>query len=220
MANQTQESVAERIICLIVYSLAIAPSQTIFAPMIALPIALAFVLRRDLAIALKRLIALNLFIAVLIASLLLARQSDLALLIFVRTNLLLFVSLILFARADGTDAAIGFSRLRAPKKLVASLFFSAKIANLAKAEFKRFKRALYLRGYKLGANMTSYRLIADFTGMLLIRCFDRAETLGKTMILRGFDGDIPTLVKPRLAFNNLIFAAIAALSFLRFGALI
>lgn len=220
MVYQTQETAAERIIALIVYSLAIAPSATIYAPMIALPIALAFALRRDLLITLKRLIALNLFIAVLVASLLLAGQSDLAALVFARSNLLLFVALILFARADATAIAIGFSRLKAPKKLVSSLFFAAKIARLLKAEFGRFRRALYLRGYKLGANMTSYRLIAAFTGLLIIRAFDRAEALRKTIILRGFNGEILTLHKPRLALNNLLFAALAALSFLRFGALI
>jgi cobalt/nickel transport system permease protein len=220
MVNQTQEAAAERIIALIVYSLAIAPSEQIFAPMIALPIVLAFALRRDLLITIKRLIALNLFIAVLAVSLLLAEQYDLALLIFARSNLLLFVSLILFARADATAIAIGFSRLRAPKKLVSSLFFTAKIAQSLKAEFGRFRRALYLRGYKLKANITSYRLIAAFTGMLLIRAFERADALRKTMILRGFNGEILTLDKPRPSLNNLLFAAIAALSFLRFGALI
>jgi cobalt/nickel transport system permease protein len=187
--------------------------------MIALPIALCVIMRRDLLITLKRLIALNLFIAVLVASLLVGGQNDLALLVFARSNLLLFVSLILFARADESSVALGFSRLRAHRKLVSSLFFSAKIARLLKTEFDRFKRALYLRGYKLTANMTSYRLIASFTGLLAIKCFDRAEALRKTMILRGFNGEILTLNKPRLSLIPLTFAAIAALSFLRFGAL-
>ncbi|MDR2152659.1 MAG: energy-coupling factor transporter transmembrane protein EcfT [Helicobacteraceae bacterium] len=216
MDNQTRTTCAERLIALLLYSIAVAPSDHIYASALALPIALGVALRSDLLITLKRLIALNIFILVLAASLALEGQNDLALLVFARSNLILFVSLALFARADSLSVAAGFSRLRAPKKLVAALFFSAKIAHLLKAEFKRFKRALYLRGYKLKANMTSYRLIASFTGLLLIRCFDRAEALKKTMILRGFNGEIPTLNKPRLALASLAFAAIAALSFLPF----
>jgi cobalt/nickel transport system permease protein len=215
MVDKTQETLAERIICLAVYSIAIAPCDRIFASAFLLPIALAFFLRRDLFIALKRLIKLNIFILVVVASLLISGEFDLAALIFARSNLLLFVSLMLFARADGATIALGFSRLRAPKKFVSTLFFTAKIAELLRSEFDRFRRALFLRGYALKANMISYRLVASFVGLLLIKCFDRAEALRKTMALRGFKGEILTLNKPALSFANLTFAFVAALSFIR-----
>ncbi|MDR1911144.1 MAG: energy-coupling factor transporter transmembrane protein EcfT [Helicobacteraceae bacterium] len=214
-----QETFAERIICLIVYSIAIAPSDSIFAPMIVLPIVLAYILRRDLSITLKRLAFLNTFIIIIAASLLFNEENRLALLIFIRSNMLLFVSLILFARADSAAIALGFSKLRAPKKFVALLFFTAKLISILRSEFDRFRRALFLRSFRLKTNTISYRLIASFLGLLIIKCFKRADALRKTMILRGFNGKILTLNEPRIELFNLLFAAIAALSFIRLGAL-
>ncbi|GHV03518.1 hypothetical protein AGMMS50229_02910 [Campylobacterota bacterium] len=181
---------AAKLLAIASYSVAVAPATTLALPMLALPIALlAFA---DLRLVFRRLLTLNLFILIVVASLLYAGDRHLALVVFVRSNLVLIVLLSLFAAADSFEIASAFARLGAPKKLVSQLFFSAKIALLIRAEFAHFRRALYLRGWRLHADMESYRLIAGFVGMLVIKSMARAEALGKSMRLRGFRGEIYT----------------------------
>ncbi|MDR3162567.1 MAG: energy-coupling factor transporter transmembrane protein EcfT [Helicobacteraceae bacterium] len=202
-----------RVIALAVYSVAVAPAETISLPMAALPAALLFFCNQTLVF--KRLILLNLFMAVVVASLLLADQPRLALLIFARSNLVLLTALALFSESDPFALAAAFLRLHAPKKLTSLLYFLVKISTLIRAEFVHFRRALLLRGWQLRANLQSYRLIAGFLGALIIKSFARSEALGKTMRARGFDGRIYTLSSSsQLAITDYLLITLAAAAFI------
>ncbi|MDR0746627.1 MAG: energy-coupling factor transporter transmembrane protein EcfT [Helicobacteraceae bacterium] len=205
-----------RVIALAAYSVAVAPAETISLPMAALPAMLLFFC--DPLLVFKRLILLNLFMVVVAASLLLADQPRLALLIFVRSNLVLLTALALFSKGDPFALAAAFLRLRAPQKLTALLYFLVKISTLIRAEFAHFRRALLLRGWQLRANLQSYRLIASFLGALIVKAFARSQALEKTMRARGFNGRIYALSSPSpFALADYALIALAAAAFIPAG---
>ncbi|MDR2905659.1 MAG: energy-coupling factor transporter transmembrane protein EcfT [Helicobacteraceae bacterium] len=207
---------AEKLIALVIYSIAVAPINVISPAIFVLPIALAAINFRDLLITLKRLVFLNLFIAVIAASLYFWGDKEEALLIFVRSNLILFVSLIFFARSNENEIAIALAKLKLPAKVISTIFFSLKIIVLLKYEFSRFRRALLLREFTLKANRRSYKIIGGFLATLLLRAIERSEKLEKTMLLRGFNGKIHSLTKEKISAIYLaFFAALATLAFVK-----
>ncbi|GHS87258.1 hypothetical protein FACS189487_03060 [Campylobacterota bacterium] len=212
MANKNS---AEKLIALAIYSIAAALADAITPCLLALPLAAAAVYWRDLALVFKRLIFLNLFIALVVLSLVYSGQTHEAAVIFARSNLIFFVSLIFFAHSDAADLSIALSRLKMPAKIVSTLFFSVKIALLIRREFERFRRALLLRGWRLRADRQSYFLIANFVSVLFLRSIERSAKLEKTALLRGFDGKIPSLNAQKLSFAPLIFAVIALIAFVQ-----
>ncbi|MDR2080615.1 MAG: hypothetical protein LBP54_01855 [Campylobacteraceae bacterium] len=158
---------------------------------------------------LRRLLFLNLFVAVVVVSLCVTGDYERALLIFVRSNLILFFVLLLFCGKSEFDIALALRDIKCPPKFVSIVFFTAKSIFLLRHEFYLFRRALYIRGFTPKTNLLSYKTLAGFVGILFIKTWERADALKNSMFLRGFDGEIYTL-SARKVFNYYDLALILA----------
>jgi cobalt/nickel transport system permease protein len=170
----------------------------------------------------KKLLFLNIFVIIIVVSLLIQGDVKIALLIFIRSNLILLTVLLLFYQKNEFDIALALQRLRFSHKLVSIVFFTAKSIFLIKREFVLFKKTLHVRGFKPKTDLLSYKIMAGFVGILIIKAYERAKYIQKSMLLRGFKGEIYTLTKHQ-AFNrfDLAFCLVTFVSLvLRWGVIL
>ena len=99
------------LIALMLYSLGVALSNGVFISYFA-PLIFALIFSKDkLTRVLKRLFILNIFVLLSVASVLLSQNYNLAWLIFLRSNLLIFFSLLLFSGINENEILRAFSAL-------------------------------------------------------------------------------------------------------------
>ena len=70
----------------------------------------------------------------------------------------------------------------------------------------RIIRAREMRSF--GSRGTGMKVFVRLIGILFLRTMDRAERIYYAMLSRGFQGDIPSLKRSRIAFRDLAFMAI------------
>jgi cobalt/nickel transport system permease protein len=162
---------------------------------------LIFMNFRALKEVLKKLLFLNIFVVIIVISLLIQDDFKTALLIFMRSNLILLTVLLLFYQKNEFDIALALQKLRFSRKLVSIVFFTAKSIFLIKREFVLFKKTLHVRGFKPKTDLLSYKIMAGFVGILIIKAYERAKYIQKSMLLRGFKGEIYTLANHQV-FNS------------------
>ncbi|MDR3345852.1 MAG: energy-coupling factor transporter transmembrane protein EcfT [Campylobacteraceae bacterium] len=204
------------------YSFAVALQGHIYILMFLPPLFLACVDFKALRYVLKKLLFLNIFIIIIVISLLIERDFHNALLIFIRSNLILTTALLLFHKRDEFDIALSLRQLHLPHKLTSIVFFTARGIFLIKREFGLFKKALYIRGFKPKTDLLSYKIMAGFVGILIIKAYERAKFLQKSMILRGFKGEVYTL-RAHQAFgfyDTLLCLTILISPLLRWGVIV
>jgi cobalt/nickel transport system permease protein len=176
-----------------IYAVFAALQTHIFLALFLPPFFLACIKFDFLTNALKKLLLLNIFIAIVVAALVITGAYEKALLIFARSNLILFFVLLLFCDKSEFDIALALRDIKCPPKLTSIIFFTAKSIFLMKREFYLFRRALYIRGFTPKTNLLSYKTLAGFVGVLFIRTWQSADALKNSMFLRGFNGEIYTL---------------------------
>ncbi len=152
----------------------------------------------------KRLLAVNLFIAML--WLLLPWQVvdspgwlglglayhphglDMALAITLKSNALVLVLMALVATSPINQVFHALAHWRAPVKLLHLFFFFYRYLHVLHREYHRLDWGLKARGFSPGSNWRTYRTYAHVSGMLLVRSYDRAERVYQAMLCRGFSG--------------------------------
>lgn len=213
---------ATSLLLLCIYSVTIALQAHIYLPMILPPLLFAWLHRYALQRILKKLLWLNTLIVIVVITLFIQDAYALAELIFLRSNLIIFFSLLLFHDKDEFSIAIGMHQLKLPRKLTTMLFFTAKSIFLLKHEFEHFRKTLYVRGFQAKTNFLSYKTLAGFIGILVIKAIERASSLQKAMLLRQFNGNVYTLGKETLwGRMDVLFLVLTCLSLLwRQGVLI
>ncbi len=200
------------------YSFGLSFFETIYISMF-LPSFLLMVLKKEaILVTLKRLILLNIFIVMVSASAYINDDYELALLIFMRSNAILLFTLLIFYNKSLFDIATGMQTLRVPDKLASLFFFVAKFVIIIKEEYSITKKVLKIRNFKAKSNLFSYKIYANIIGMLIVKCFDRAEKLKNTMILRNFRGKIYQSKSEKFTKLDLIIFIIIIISLsIKFG---
>lgn len=173
-----------------IYSFGLSFFDSIYLSMFLPCIFLMIIQREAIAQIFKKLIFLNIFIVFVSASALLSKDYELALLIFLRSNALLLFMLLIFYKKSLFDIAISMQTLRVPDKLTAVFFFVAKFIVIMKEEFELTKKVMKTRNFKSKTNIYSYKIYSNVIGMLIVKCFDKADKLKNSMILRNFQGKI------------------------------
>lgn len=179
----------------LIYSSSVALHTHLYLPLLVPLVLLGWFCKESLGAIFKRLILLNTLIAIVVLSLLWQNHYDLALLMFVRSNMILLFVLMLFHGKDEFAIAIGMQHLHLPHKLTSIFFFTAKSIFLIKREFSLFKNTLHVRGFSPKTDLLTYKTMAGFVGILVIKALERALWLQKTMQMRGFCGEVYTLEK-------------------------
>jgi len=205
-------STSAALISTLLYSFGLSFFDTIYISMFA-PSIFLLVLQKDAILAtLKRLLLLNVFIAMVSASALLNQDYELALLLFLRSNALLLFALLLFYNKNLFDIASGMQTLRVSDKLTSIFFFVAKFVIIIKEEFAITKKVMKVRNFRAKTNLFSYKIYANIIGMMIVKCFDKAGKLKDTMILRNFKGTIYQSKSEKFSILDWIILSIVVLS--------
>lgn len=181
------------LILALLYSSVVALHVHVYVPMLFPLLFLGWLCRAELLMIVKRLIMLNALVAIVVLSIVLQQNYEMALFIFLRSNMILLFILMLFHNADEFSIAIAMQQLHLPHKLTSVFFFTAKSIFLIRREFALFKNTLHVRGFSPKTNSLTYKTIAGFVGLLFIKALQRSIFLQKAMLLRGFQGQVYTL---------------------------
>ncbi len=112
--------------------------------------------------------------------------------------------------ATSSIAAIGHAlkRLRLPDKLTILLLTTYRYLGRIELEYKRLRRAAVLRCFHGTTNLHSYRTYGYLIGMTLIRSYERSRRIHQAMIMRGFKGTFPLLIRQRTGPGDIFFLAL------------
>lgn len=163
-------------------------------------------------VTLKRVALLNVFIIMVALSAIINEDYNLALLLYLRANAILLFTLLLFYNKDLFDIANATQRLGISAKFSSLLFFVAKFIVIIKEEFSITKKVMKTRNFRVKSNVFSYKIYANVIGVMIVKCFDKAEKLKNSMILRNFQGKIYLTKKEKFTKLDMILFIIIILA--------
>ena len=224
-----------RIVAAVVFSVLVALADRPGALLWALFCAAAMVSVSGLGwrFALRRLLPLNAFLALVSVILLLGVPGQpmarwgawmvsreglaLAAAIEFKANAIVLALAALVAALDLPTVGHALHHLRVPDKLVHLLLFTVRYVAVLETEYRRLVAAMKVRGFRPGMNLHTWRICGYLVGMLLVRSLDRAERVAAAMKCRGFQGRFHLLEHFALttadaAFALLLLVALAGMA--------
>lgn len=217
-----------RIIATLAFAATVAFLDHLIPIGLALAIALAAALVSGLALApaLRRLLALEGFMLVLLALLpfsvpgravmtlgplaMSVEGLTLALAIALKANAIVIAILSQLGTLEPVHLGHGLAHLGVPRKLVALLLLTVRYIAVFQDEYGRLRRAMRARGFQATSSRHSWRSLGWLVGMLLVRSNDRGNRVLQAMKCRGFSGRFPMLDNLHFAAQDGIYLAIAA----------
>jgi len=109
-------------------------------------------------------------------------------LITLKSNAIIIGLIALIATVPVTTLGQAMHALRLPDKLCHLLLFTYRYLYVFEVEYQRLVQAMKIRGFQPRTNLHTYRSYAYLAAMLLVRSFDRAESVYQAMLCRGFHG--------------------------------
>ncbi len=134
-----------------------------------------------------------------------------ALLISLKSNVILLAVIGLLGTTPVFDQVHALSHMGVPQRLVHLFFFCFRYIHVIHGEYMRLLQAMKVRGFKPGTNLHTYRSYAYLVGMLLVRSFDRSRRILAAMKCRGFNGNFYILHHYNMRRNDYALAALTAL---------
>jgi cobalt/nickel transport system permease protein len=127
--------------------------------------------------------------------------------ILLKFALTVSATLLLIATTSFPGVCHAFRRLGFPSLFVSQLLFLYRYLFVLLEEAMRIIRARDMRSF--GTRGAGVKVFTRVVGILFLRTVDRAERIYDAMLSRGFQGDIPTLRRSRMAVADLVFMATA-----------
>jgi len=206
------------LISVIIYSFGLSFFKTLHVSIFIAPIFLMIIQKQAILPTSKKLLFLNIFIVIMSLSALVNQDYNYAILIFCRSNAVILFTLLVFYNKTLFDIATGMQTLRVPDKLSSLFFFVAKFVIIIKEEYNITKKVMRVRNFRAKSNLFSYKIYANVTGMMIVKCFDRAQKLKHTMILRNFQGKIYQSKSEKITKLDLVILLVVILSLsIQFG---
>jgi len=178
------------LISIFIYSFGLSFINSAYLTIFLAPLLLMILQKKAILSTLKKLLFLNIFIIIMGISAIINQDYQYALLIVLRANALILFTLLIFHDKTLFDIAASLHTLKVPDKLISLFFFVGKFVIIIKEEFETTKKVMKIRNFKSKSNAFSYKIYANVIGMMIVKCFDRAEKLKNSMILRNFQGKI------------------------------
>lgn len=205
-------------LCAFIYSFNIGLHQNVYLSFFPLVLLSAWYARKGLGGVLKKLLLLNIFILFVVLSSLIAGNKELALLVFLRSNLILFSLLSLLHNKDMFEISLALQELRFPSKLVSVFYFTVKSIYMFEQDFKKFIKTLKTRGFQSKTSLFTYQIYSNFFGALIVKAFYNAEQMQKMLIIREFNNKIYTIQKVKaIDLKEIFLILFLAISFIHVG---
>ncbi len=141
------------------------------------------------------------FIAV--ASLALAFTSTLlnAEMMFVRVSASVLALIMLTTTTPFFEMMSAFRWFKMPKVLTNLILFTYRFIFVLQDEAARMKMARKARGFAGGRHLfekQAFRILSSSIGMIFVRSSQRGSDMFDSLLMRGFDGEVHTLRKPKV----------------------
>ena len=175
-------------------------------PALALLLSIWVALRANLDMqrTIRRVIAMDVFIVLMIVMLPFTTPGDALFHVFgfafseqglvkaieigLKTNAVVLMLLALLGTLEATTLGHALARLRVPEKLVHLMLFTVRYLEVIGREYKRMRKAMKARAFQPRSNWHTWRSMGYLVGMLLIRSLERSERTYAAMKCRGFNG--------------------------------
>lgn len=132
---------------------------------------------------------------------------DRAIVVLLRVNAAAIVIFTLLAGLEPVRFGHALARLGLPTKLVHLLLFTTRWVSLVGEEARRLHDALKVRAFRPTTSRHGFRTLAQFTGQLLVRAFERAERVEEAMRCRAFAGRFALVDESRFGRYDALLAA-------------
>lgn len=206
---------------LFIVAAALSSHATVLSLLLALAIAALSSARVSLREIGWRLLALNLFIAMLAACLpgpggglaivegfKEGAGSDIARMAF-KCNAILIAATALAGTMDMANFGHALAHLGVPSKLAQLLLFTVRQIETLRLEYLRLKDAMKARAFRPRTDLHTYRTLAALAAMLLLRSLDRAERVSDAMKCRRFSGHFYLMNHFKMRRADWIFASLS-----------
>jgi cobalt/nickel transport system permease protein len=139
----------------------------------------------------------------------LARAVEIAL----KANAVALMALALLGSSELAEIGHALRRLGVPAKLAELLLMTVRYVEVLGREYRRLRKAMTVRGFRMRCDVHTWRTIGHLFGMLFARSFDRAARISAAMRCRGFDGSFPCVTEFAFARSDAIFLGFAGGAF-------
>lgn len=129
-----------------------------------------------------------------------------ALLIFLKSNLILACVLLLLSTSSIFSLAHALHHLHVPSKLVELIFFTFRYIHVIYQQYQKLMGAVKLRCFTPKTNIYTYKTYAYLVASLLIKSYDRSERVYKAMLCRGFQGTFPVFRHFKMTPKDRLFS--------------
>lgn len=212
-----------KIVLAAVFSVIVAVSTRYPVMIAALAIAAALVAaaRLDFLLVLRRLVLVNLFVALmwlflpfttpgarlfslgpLVGT---AEGVKLALQITVKSNAIILAGMGMLSTTSLANLGHALSRLGVPNKLVQLFFFTVRYSYTVHEEYIRLKNSLKVRCFRSRTTVHTYRTYAYMVARLLLGSFERSGRILSAMKCRGFKNRFPVLERLHFHLRDVVF---------------
>lgn len=121
--------------------------------------------------------------------------ARLATLIVTKAVAIVLTAYAIFGSARFDVSMIALQRLKCPTVFVQMLLFTYRYIFVLIEEMRRMSTAMRVRGFVMGTNLYTLKVVGNFVGSLLVRSFERTERVYKAMLSKGYEGEFHTLVE-------------------------
>ena len=126
--------------------------------------------------------------------------------IALRSNAILLAIAAFLGTMEPAHLGMAMDRMRFPSRFTQPFLFMIRYIEVIHREYHRLRDAMAVRGFRPRANRPTLRAYGYLIGMLLLRCFDRADRVRDAMKCRGFQGRYPSLFPFRFGPQDAVFA--------------
>lgn len=125
--------------------------------------------------------------------------------VFIKSLLALFSMIVLSSTTRFTVLLKGLEKLAFPRIFIMIFSFMYRYTFILFDEAMRMRRAQSLRFF--GGNISrQIKMLSNIIAVLFIRAYERGERVYKSMVSRGFDGEVRTLNLLRYSLNDFLFS--------------
>lgn len=137
----------------------------------------------------------------------------LALLVTLKANAIVLLMMALLSTSHAAALGHALTVLGAPRGLGYLLLFSYRYIFVIADEFQRLQRSTRLRCFRPRSSLHGWRVLGWMLGMTLVRAWNRAERVRQAMALRAFSGELhsPWALRCR-AGDAVLLAALLAMA--------
>lgn len=217
-----------RVLAAALFALTAVAAQGLLAQGLALVVAAALTVlaRLPARLVLRRLLALEAFMAVVLVTVpfslpgqpvatvagLSASAEGLsrALSMVLVANAVVLATQALLASMESVELGHALARLGVPGRLSTLMLFTLRYVEVLHQEYARLRLAMRARAFRPRSGWHTWRTYGWLVGMLLVMSVERSERIHAAMRLRGFRGRYPTLDQSRAGGLDWGFGAVHA----------